>query len=124
MSVSLLLDTHTFLWWDAGKLPRSVVRRIRSAGDVYVSATSAWEIAIKATLGKIEATASLAEAIQDYGFLPLPIRLEHGDAVRELPPHHRDPFDRMLVAQAIVERLTLVSRDVALRAYDVSVVWD
>jgi PIN domain nuclease of toxin-antitoxin system len=121
--VDLLLDTHTFLWWDEGKLPPAVVRRIQGAEEVYVSAASAWEIAIKAGLGKIAVRASLAEAIADYAFLPLPIRMEHGDAVRLLPLHHRDPFDRVLVAQARLEGLTLVSRDAALAAYGVPVVW-
>jgi PIN domain nuclease of toxin-antitoxin system len=124
VSVNLLLDTHTFLWWDSGKLARSVIRRIQAAGDVYVSAASAWEIAIKASLGKIEAHASVAEASLDYGFLPLAISLEHADAVRALPRHHRDPFDRILVAQAMTERLTLVSKDPLLGRYDVEVVWD
>ena len=124
MSADLLLDTHTFLWWDAGKLPPLVVRRIQKAGAVFVSAASAWEIAIKASLGKIDARARLAEAISEYGFLPLAISLEHGDEVRNLPHHHRDPFDRILVAQARTEGLILVSRDAQLRAYEVPVVWD
>lgn len=122
--MDLLLDTHAFLWWDSGKLARSVVRRIQAAGDVYVSAASAWEIAIKASLGKIEARASVAKAILEYGFLPLAISLEHADAVRALPRHHRDPFDRILVAQAMTERLTLVSKDPLFGRYGVEVVWD
>jgi PIN domain nuclease of toxin-antitoxin system len=123
-SSSLLLDTHTFLWWDEGKLPRAVVRRIRSAEDVFVSAASAWEISIKAALGKIVAKASLSEAIDDYGFLSLPVRMDHADGVRVLPPYHRDPFDRMLIAQARIDGLTLVSRDAIFDEYDVPVVWD
>ena len=122
--MDLLLDTHAFLWWDDGKLPRAVVRRIQRADDVYVSAVSAWEISIKAALGKIIARAALEEAIADYGFLPLPIGIEHGDAVRLLPLHHRDPFDRMLVVQARSEGLTIVSRDDALAAYGVPVIWE
>jgi PIN domain nuclease of toxin-antitoxin system len=121
--VNLLLDTHTFLWWDSGKLVRSVVNRIQAAGDVYVSAASAWEVAIKASLGKIEARASIAKAILDYGFMPLAISLEHADAVRALPLHHRDPFDRILVAQAMTDGLTLVSKDPVMERYDVEVVW-
>lgn len=121
--MDLLLDTHTFLWWDAAKLPAAVVKRIQSADEVYVSAASAWEIAIKAALGKLVARAALADAIKDYGFRPLPITLEHGDAVRLLPHHHRDPFDRMLVAQARVEGMTLVSRDPVFSAYGVPVAW-
>jgi PIN domain nuclease of toxin-antitoxin system len=124
MSADLLLDTHTFLWWDAGKLPSAVVRRIQRASTVFVSAASAWEISIKAALGKIDARAPLAEAIADYGFAPLAISLEHGDAVRGLPHHHRDPFDRMVIAQAQVEGLVIVSRDALLRAYEAQIVWD
>jgi len=122
--MDLLLDTHTFLCWDSGKLARSVVKRIQAAGHVYISAASAWEIAIKASLGKLEAHASVAEASRDYGFLPLAISLEHADIVRRLPRHHRDPFDRILVAQALTERLTLVSKDPWIGRYDVEVVWD
>jgi PIN domain nuclease of toxin-antitoxin system len=124
MAISLLLDTHTFLWWDDAKLAGGVVDRIRSAQDVFVSAVSAWEIAIKAALGKIVANAPLAEAIRDYGFSALPITLEHGDAVRALPRHHRDPFDRMLIAQAGVEGLSIVTADPQFAAYDVPIVWD
>jgi len=124
MSVDLLLDTHTFLWWDSGKLARSVVKRIQAAGDVYVSAASAWEVAIKASLGKLEAHASLAEASRDYGFLPLAISLEHADAVRALPWHHRDPFDRILIAQAMTEHLIIVSKDPWMKRYRVEIAWD
>lgn len=122
--MNLLLDTHTFLWWDSGKLARSVVKRIQAAGDVYVSAASAWEIAIKASLGKIEARGSVAKASLEYGFLPLAISLDHAEAVRALPLHHRDPFDRILVAQAMIEKLTLVSKDPLLERYTIDVVWD
>ena len=120
----LLLDTHTFVWWDNGRLPKPVVRRIQHATDVVVSAVTAWEIAIKSSLGKIVAKGSVADAMEDYGFSALPILVSHGDAVRALPPLHRDPFDRMLVAQAIVEDLVIVSTDEAVRRYKVPVVWD
>ncbi len=119
----LLLDTHTFVWWDNDELPRSVRDRIQSADTVYVSAASAWEVAIKTALGKIAARAAFADAIDDYGFDALPITVAHADAVRALPPHHRDPFDRLLVVQAQLEGLTLVSRDPAMRLYAVPVVW-
>jgi len=119
----LLLDTHTFVWWDNDELPRSVRDRIQSADTVYVSAASAWEVAIKTALGKITARAAFADAIDDYGFDALPITVAHADAVRALPPHHRDPFDRLLVVQAQIEGLTLVSRDPAMRLYAVPVVW-
>jgi PIN domain nuclease of toxin-antitoxin system len=118
-----LLDTHTFLWWDEGVLPAPVSRRIRSADTVLVSAASAWEIAIKAGLGKIVVNASFAEAVADYGFGELPVRFVHAEFVRTLPPLHRDPFDRILVAQAIVEGLTIVTRDGLVTAYAVPSVW-
>jgi PIN domain nuclease of toxin-antitoxin system len=121
--LKLLLDTHALVWWDNDVLPARVVKRIREADEVYVSAATAWEIAIKSALGKIAAKGSISQALGDYGFIELPITVEHAEAVRALPPHHRDPFDRMLVAQARVEALTLVSRDPALRLYDARVVW-
>lgn len=119
----LLLDTHALVWWDNGELPARVVKRIRGADQVYVSAATAWEIAIKAALGKIAVRGEVSEAIADYGFTELPVQVNHAEAVRQLPPHHRDPFDRLLIAQARVEGLTLVSRDPAFRLYDTPVVW-
>ena len=97
------------------------MRRIQRAGEVYVSAASGWKMAIKAALGKLVMTSPLAPAVADYGFTPLAVSLEHADAVRSLPQHHRDPFDRMLIAQARVEGLAIVSRDRALSAYQVQV---
>jgi PIN domain nuclease of toxin-antitoxin system len=122
--VKVLLDTHTFVWWDNGRLPKAVVRRIQRAEEVLVSAVTAWEIAIKSALGKMVAKGSVSDAIGDYGFSPLPILVSHGDAVRALPLLHRDPFDRMLVAQATVEDLVIVTADAEMRRYDVPVVWE
>jgi PIN domain nuclease of toxin-antitoxin system len=122
--VKLLLDTHAFVWWDDGKLPGAVSRRIQRAEDVLVSAVTAWEIASKSALGKMTAKASVAKAMADYGFKELPITVAHADAVRGLPGHHRDPFDRMLVAQAMVDDLVIVSADPLVRRYGVAVVWD
>jgi len=119
----LLLDTHALIWWDNDRLPTRVTKRIRDAREVYVSAASAWEIAIKSTLGKIEAKGAVSDAISDYGFTELPVTVSHAEALRLLPLHHRDPFDRMLVAQANVESLTVVSRDPALRLYETHIVW-
>lgn len=119
----VLLDTHTFIWWDDDRLPKRVVSAIQAADEVYVSAVTAWEIAIKSALGKIVARGTVADAIADYGFSSLPVTVEHADAVRALPPHHRDPFDRLLVVQAQFERLALVTRDAAFRKYDVDVRW-
>lgn len=119
----LLLDTHALIWWDEDRLPRSVTAAIKTADEVFVSAASAWEVAIKSALGKLTARGTVADAIADYGFAALPISVDHADAVRTLPPHHRDPFDRLLVAQAQIERLTIVTRDPVFAQYDVAVRW-
>lgn len=119
----LLLDTHTLLWWDDDQLPRRVTAAIQKADIVFVSAVTAWEIAIKSALGKLVARATVDEVLTDYGFASLPISVRHADAVRDLPPHHRDPFDRMLIAQAREEDLAIVTRDPTFRLYDVSVTW-
>ena len=119
----LLLDTHTFLWWDEGKLPTKVVRAIRGAEQILVSAASAWEVAIKAGLGKIAVHGSFNDAVNDYGFDELPIRFNHAELVRALPPLHRDPFDRMLMAQAQTEEVPIISNDRIFDAYHVQRVW-
>lgn len=120
----LLLDTHTLVWWDGDDLPRAVARRIERAESVFVSAVVAWEIAIKSALGKLVAKSPVEELLDDYGFLELPVLIRHADAVKKLPPHHRDPFDRLLVAQAMVEDLVIVSSDQVLKRYGAAVVWD
>jgi PIN domain nuclease of toxin-antitoxin system len=111
----LLLDTHVFLWWSEGsrRLKPVVRRAIVDADEVFVSAASLWEANVKMALGKLEVRASLAATVDASGFQ----RLAHADAVRDLPSLHADPFDRMLVAQAAVERLQLVSSDRALARY-------
>jgi PIN domain nuclease of toxin-antitoxin system len=116
--VRLLLDTHVLIWWDAGaRLSKRAGEAIRAADQVYVSAVSSWEIAVKTSLGRIETTREVGAAVSESGFEELPLRLSHTQTLRGLPPHHRDPFDRMLVAQAISEGLTLVTRDRALDDY-------
>ena len=118
----LLLDTHVLIWWDAGAgLEENVENVIRSADQVYVSAVSGWEIAIKASLGRLETTRRVEDAVVDSGFEELPVRLRHARRSEGLPWHHRDPFDRMLVAQALDAGLTLVSKDEALSAYAVRI---
>jgi PIN domain nuclease of toxin-antitoxin system len=122
--VSLLLDTHALLWWLLGQgLSAEATDRIADQQTlVVVSAASIWEAGIKVALGKLEIPGSLPEAVVSEGFEPLGISLAHAEAAGRLPPHHRDPFDRMLVAQAQIERLTIVTRDPAFDRYDVSVV--
>jgi len=109
----LLLDTHGFLWWktDDVRLGEAARQDIIDADLVFVSAASAWEVAIKARLSRIELDAEFASGVTDSGFERLLIRFEHAEETRALPDHHRDPFDRMLIAQARVEGLTLVTHD-------------
>jgi PIN domain nuclease of toxin-antitoxin system len=92
-------------------------RAIEAADLVYVSAASAWEIVIKTALGRLRPTRTVEQAAEESGFLELPITFRHAGRVTELPPHHRDPFDRLLVAQAEVEGLTLVTRDPVFARY-------
>jgi PIN domain nuclease of toxin-antitoxin system len=119
--VRLLLDTHVVLWWSQGgsQLRAETRKRIQDADEVFVSAASAWEVSIKAALGKIEVPGPLLEVVTASDFSPLPIDFAHAAAAGALPPIHADPFDRMLVAQAIVEQLRLVSHDRALARYAV-----
>lgn len=118
----LLLDTHALLWWldDDVRLDRSAAAAIAEADYVAVSAASAWEIGIKQALGKLDGPADLAAEMTTNGFTELPVTATHAVAAGELPPHHADPFDRMLVAQARLEGLTLVSRDPRLADYGVA----
>ena len=118
-----LLDTHTLLWWDAGKLPAKTIRIVREADEVFVSAASAWEASIKIALGKLKTAAPMSAVARAYGFRELQISFEHADRVGALPKLHRDPFDRMLIAQAFVEGLTIVTRDPEFAPYGVPVAW-
>jgi len=119
--VRLLLDTHVLMWWDEGaRLAKGAADAIRVADQVYVSAASGWEIAIKASLGRLTTDRRVVDAVAESGFEELPVRLSHAEGVQELALHHRDPFDRLLVAQALSERLTLVTRDRIFARYGVS----
>ena len=102
---------------------RHTVGKTQYASVVSVSAASAWEVAIKTAAGKIRIGAPFGDGVEESGFVPLPVNFVHAAAAGELPPHHRDPFDRMLVAQARVERLTLISGDRQLEPYDVAMIW-
>ncbi len=116
----LLLDTHLVLWamQDARALSAAARRYLREADAVFVSAASLWEIAIKSGLGKLEVNSvRLEQTLNEAGFQQLPVHWSHALKLRELPPLHRDPFDRMLVAQALTEPLRLLTHDAALVAY-------
>ncbi len=125
--MSWLLDTHIFLWWigDAPELGPAARDAIADPEAlVLISAASAWEIAIKAAMGRIRIHLDdVLRGIRESGFTELPVRAEHGLAAGALPLHHRDPFDRMLVAQARHEGLTLITRDRRIEPYDVKVLW-
>jgi PIN domain nuclease of toxin-antitoxin system len=127
--MKLLLDTHAFLWFVAGDdqlSPRA--RRVMEAegSELILSTASVWEMAIKARLGRLQLPATVEEYVAEKaasGFFLLPVEWNHAAAVEKLPFHHRDPFDRLLVAQALTDDLTIVSGDAALRRYGVRLVW-
>jgi PIN domain nuclease of toxin-antitoxin system len=119
----LLLDTHVVLWWldDSAELSGEIKDLLDTEPAVYVSAVSPWEIAIKQSLGKLEGVEDLAERVRDSQFTGLPITAGHGVRAGRLPALHGDPFDRILVAQAQIEGMTLVTRDKWIPQYDVRV---
>ena len=121
----LLLDTHVFLWWrtDSRMLKRSAREAIAEAEVVFVSAASAWEAAIKVALGRLQIPASIESGVVDSGFEKLAVGFSHAETAGALPLHHSDPFDRMLVAQARIEDLTLVTHDPRMEPYGVSILW-
>ena len=126
----LLLDTHALLWWLAGDAALSPAARAAIAEEtnaVFVSAASLWEITTKHRLGKLVLSAALLSdltgVVTDQGFLGLPISLRHAQRAGDLPVPHRDPFDRMLVAQAILDDLVLVSNEHPFDAYGVVRLW-
>ena len=119
-----LLDTPVFLWWlsdDSTLSPGARAAMTDSTSLVHVSAATVWEIAIKAHLGRLDTGGTdIAHEILANGFIELPMTARHAHTVGWLPRHHDDPFDRMLIAQAQVEALTIVTRDTAFRSYDVA----
>ena len=121
----LLLDTHVFLWWrgEPSRLASEVRSRIATADLVFVSAASAWEAAITVSLGRLERTDTMEAGVLASGFEKLLVTFSHAERAAALPPHHRDPFDRMLVAQAQAEGLTFVTHDRLLAPYDVEILW-
>jgi len=128
--VKVLLDTHAFLWWttdDARLSERARAAIADGRNEVFFSAASGWEIAIKAGLGRLEVPEDLeafvTEQLSKNAFRMLPVHLGHALRVRALPGHHRDPFDRLLVAQSILEGLPILSADPQVAFYPVEVVW-
>lgn len=120
----LLLDSHVALWWleDSSQLGSTCRSVIQSADHVAVSAVTPWELGIKRALGKLSMPEGLVEQLRAGGFDLLSIDGDHAELAPTLPPHHRDPFDRMLIAQARLETLTLVTADQSLAAYGVSLI--
>jgi PIN domain nuclease of toxin-antitoxin system len=124
--VKLLLDTHAALWWLSGDehFGSEAERMLTDhTNQVLLSAAVVWEVAIKRSLGKLQAPDDFAPTLLGAGVKALPVSLDHAAGVERLPWHHRDPFDRMLIAQASIEGATVVSRDDALRPYGVPLIW-
>lgn len=126
----LLLDTHAFLWWigDDDRLSRRAAALIADGtNQVFVSAASAWEVVLKSALGRIEVPTPIDRffmaQLEANAFVPLPIQVRHTLGLASLPGVHRDPFDRILVAQAVAEELAIVSGDELVRRYPVAVEW-
>jgi len=124
--VRLIMDTHAALWFvtSSRRLSERVRAQIR-AGDneVLLSAVVVWEVSVKRSLGKLDAPADLAGTLESRGARRLDVTLEHAAEVERLPWHHRDPFDRLLIAQAQVERAVLATTDGALAPYGVPILW-
>jgi PIN domain nuclease of toxin-antitoxin system len=122
----LLLDSHALLWWQEDDVRLSVrARQAIENPDVnpHFSAASVWELAIKQAKRKLSLPVRLLDALADEGFIEIPVSSRHATTAAALPPHHRDPFDRMLVAQAQSEGLTLVTSDQRIAAYGVPMLW-
>ena len=122
----VLVDTHVALWLidERDRLSEAATALLGDrANEFLLSAIVVWEIVVKKSLGKLDAPVDFVGTLMRAGALPLPLTIEHAEAAADLPWHHRDPFDRMLVAQARTENATLLSADPRLRAYDVKVTW-
>jgi PIN domain nuclease of toxin-antitoxin system len=121
--VKLLLDTNALVRWHLKRLRPAAVRTVERAELVVVSAISAWEIAIKQAVGKLEFKDRVEDIAARNGFQTLPATVRHGDLLRDLPRHHPDPFDRLLIVQALDEGLTILTADRAFEPYRVPVAW-
>lgn len=128
--MKLLLDTHAFLWWLDGdkKLPPRVRKVLADdANDIFISAASAWEVTTKFRIGKLpqaeEVARQFGKCIIEQGFTALPISIQHAEHAGLLIGEHRDPFDRMLIAQAFIDRLTLITNEAIFTAFQVETFW-
>ena len=128
--MSFILDTHAFLWWitDDARLSPRARDLIRNAdNDVFLSIASAWEIAIKTQLGRLHlperADRFVPAQLTRNGFQPLPIQMSHALYVGQLPNIHRDPFDRLIIAQSVLEKMSIVTRDTNISKYNVKTIW-
>ena len=124
--MKLLLDTHAALWFltDDDRMGENAMQHLSDdSNQVLLSAAVVWEIAIKRALGKLVVPKEYVSLLLGADVQPLPVSVDHAEAVEELPAHHRDPFDRMLVAQALLEGAAIVSRDEVLRRYGPTLVW-
>jgi PIN domain nuclease of toxin-antitoxin system len=120
--MKLLLDTHILIWWlsEASRLSQTEIDIITDSDNfIFVSAATAWEIAVKKMIGKLEAPDDLPAALAINNFLELPITIEHSQKLYQLPSHHNDPFDRIMVAQAMSEDLTFMTRDAKIALYEI-----
>jgi len=128
--VRILLDTHALLWWLAGDPQLSAPAHaaiVDPANDKFVSAASAWEIAIKFRLGKLPGAriiaGNVAAEVAGQGFIELPMTMRHAQLAGDVPPHHKDPFDRMLIAQATIESLPVLSIEAIFDRYGIHRIW-
>ena len=121
--MKLLLDTSALIRWHAGTMKPGGIRAVQLADVVAVSAVSAWEISIKRALGKLEFREGVEAVAHRYGFLAIPVTVRHADLLLDLPAHHGDPFDRLLIAQALDEGMTILTSDRAFERYRVPVTW-
>ena len=124
----ILIDTHTLIWFmfDDSQLSEVALSKIKSEDKVYVSVASLWEIAIKQSLGKLKITNSIQDITDkcaEADILILPLEPKHLDYIKELPDIHRDPFDRLIISQAVTEEMTLITKDNTIPQYDVKTFW-
>ena len=124
----ILLDTHALIWFmfDDTQLLDPTLKRIKNEDKVYVSVASLWEMAIKQSLGKLNISNSITDIVakcEEADISILPIEAKHMDYIKELPDIHQDPFDRLIISQAVTERMTLVTKDAIIPKYDVTTIW-